>query len=91
MADSNHLTPPGFTCRLCRGVLPAWMPLGDRPVRVDTAMLLGHLRVQHPSHRLGEIPDGVEIFASLVPNLFEAPAGFVMRPRQPGKQLNFYE
>jgi hypothetical protein len=91
MTHVDPLTSHGFTCRLCRSVLAAWMPLGDRPVRVDTSMLLGHLRVQHGDVPLGEIPDGVRIFDHLVPALFDAPAGFVMRPRQPGERLSFYE
>jgi hypothetical protein len=71
----DNLTRPGFTCRLCGFVLPAWMPLGDVPFRVDTSMLLGHLMVRHPDVPLGEIPDTVKIFDHLVPRSFRLRQG----------------
>ena len=39
------MTPRRYRCRYCGAVLPAWLPVSQRP---DGAMLLGHLSQHHP-------------------------------------------
>lgn len=42
---SDRPTHPRYCCRVCRRILPAWLPVQRGP---DGPMLLGHLAQFHP-------------------------------------------
>jgi hypothetical protein len=45
MPGEDPITTRRYRCRVCGRLLPAWLPVAQRP---NTALLLGHLSQQHP-------------------------------------------